>query len=444
MNPRDPLTPPRRRPRTLGAPGFWARHPYLTVSALAHLALVAALLIWGGQVKWAEQTRRDQTLFARTAERAEAMQLERRSSALEALQRKLSGQSGEPLQADQPPLNQAQQLARARAATAAIVAQAQQLKAQELAKLAEIPLEQAQEQLAADMPVLPETGDIEVQLSALEQAAAQALTEIAQQQARAAQGSPANSDLAKSANAGPAGPGGVSHGVASGGGVGDGDGSGRGAGGGRGGHDGEGGGGGTYIDHRSYSHSRTVQIPTARRLGTGRRIGAGGQFADRVYLNTWYVLGPLPADGASSLDQTYLPERGIDLDGAYEGRNGRVMRWQFVQAAGYPLVPQPRAENSVYYAVTEIHVDQDQDVWLDIGADDDSKLWLNDELVWTSDDRDKLWYHVPYFKLSGALTNYALTEVSVRVHLHAGPNRLLFKLYNGVDLMFFNVVLRQI
>lgn len=169
-------------------------------------------------------------------------------------------------------------------------------------------------------------------------------------------------------------------------------------------------------------------------MGTGRRIGAGGQFADRVYLNTWYVLGPLPADGASSLDQTYLPERGIDLDGAYEGRNGRVMRWT-VQAAGDPLVPQPRAENSVYYALTEIHVDQDQDVWLDIGADDDSKLWLNDELVWTSDDRDKLWYHVPYFKLSGALTNYALTEVSVRVHLHAGPNRLLFKLYNGVDLM---------
>ena len=63
--------------------------------------------------------------------------------------------------------------------------------------------------------------------------------------------------------------------------------------------------------------------------------------------------------------------------------------------------------------------------------------------AWTSDDRDKLWYHVPYFKLSGALANYALTEVSVRVRLHAGPNRLLFKLYNGVDLMFFNVVLRQ-
>lgn len=120
MKPSDPLIPSHRRPRAAGAPGFWARHPYLTVSALAHLGLVAVLLLWGGQLKWAEQTRRDQALFARTAERAEAIQLERRSSALEALQRKLSGQGGEQLDADQPPLSRAQQLERARAATASV------------------------------------------------------------------------------------------------------------------------------------------------------------------------------------------------------------------------------------------------------------------------------------------------------------------------------------
>lgn len=443
MNASLPVRTAGGRTRAAPVPGFWARHPYLALSALAHVVFVVALLVWGGQVHWAEQSRRNQALFTRTAEHAKAMQRQSRSSALERMQRELAGRGDDADESDLSPLSPAEQLQRARVATEAILAQVQQLKAQELAKLAEIPLEQAQQQLAADAPVLPESGDIDAQMGALEEVARQALADIAAQQARAAQGSPASSALAQSADAGGGVAGGQGHGTNGGAGLGDGDGSGRGIGRGRGGHDGEGGGGGTYVDHRVYSHSRTVQIPPARRLGTGRRFGAGGQFADRVYLNTWYVVGPFAAAGSSSMNQVYLPELGIDLDGAYEGRGGRVLRWQFVQNGSYPMVPQPRAENSVYYALTEIHVDHDQDVWLDIGADDDSKLWLNDTLVWTSDDRDKLWYHVPFFKLDGALGNYALAEVSVRVRLRAGANRVLFKLYNGVDLMFFNVVLRQ-
>jgi hypothetical protein len=441
-SPPEPIAYPRRRPGGASTPGFWVRHPYLTVSALAHLVLVAALLVWGGQIEWAEQSQRNQALFARTAEHAEAMQLERRSGALEHMQKQLSGRGDAAIDADESSPSPAQPLQRARAAAAAIVAEAQLRRAQELARLTRIPLQQALQQVAAAALALPDSGDIDAQMSALEQVAAQALAEIDHQQTRAAQGSVASSALAQSGAAGAAGSAGRGHGAAGGGGLGDGDGSGRGTGGGRGGHDGEGGGGGSYVDNRAYSQSRTLQIPPARRLGMGRRFGVGGTFADRAYLNTWYVLGPLAAESASSLNQAYLPELGVDLDGAYEGRGGRVLRWQFVQTGSYPMVPQPRAENSVYYALTEIHVDRDQDVVLDIGADDDSKLWLNDTLVWASDDCDKLWYHVPFFKLDGALANYALAEASVRVHLHAGRNRLLFKLYNGVDLMFFSVVLR--
>lgn len=441
MNVPLPAPTPIRRTRT-AAPGFWMRHPYLVLSALAHLVLLVALLVWGDRLKWAEQTQRDQALFARTAERTQAIHLESRRSALERLQRELSGSGGD-LQEAGPPLSPAQELQRARAATEAILAEVQARKAQELAKLAEIPLAQALDQLAADAPALPESGDINAQMSALEQIARQALADIARQEARTTQGSPASSALA-SAGTGAAVADGQGRGTNGGAGTGSGDGSGVGAGSGRGGHNGEGGAGGRYVDPRIYSPSRIVRIPPAHRLGTGRRFGVGGQYADRVYLNTWYVVGPFAADGSSSLNQVYLPELGIDLDGAYEGLGGRVLRWQFVQQGSYPMVPQPRAENSVYYALTEIHVDQDQEVWLDIGADDDSKLWLNDALVWTSDDRDKLWYQVPFYKLDGALRQYALTEASIRVRLRAGVNRVLFKLYNGVDLMFFSVVLRPV
>jgi hypothetical protein len=92
---------------------------------------------------------------------------------------------------------------------------------------------------------------------------------------------------------------------------------------------------------------------------------------------------------------------------------GRVLRWQYQSNAGYPFVPQPRAENAVYFAYTEVMVDEAREVWLDFGADDDSKLWLNGDLVWTS----------------GAAE---------------ARNTLLFKLYNGIDLMFFAVVLSPV
>ena len=77
------------------------------------------LLVWGGQVHWAEQSRRDQALFARTTEHVKAMQLRSRSSALERMQRELSGRSGDPNEPDMSPLSPAEQLQRARVATEA-------------------------------------------------------------------------------------------------------------------------------------------------------------------------------------------------------------------------------------------------------------------------------------------------------------------------------------
>jgi hypothetical protein len=105
-------------------------------------------------------------------------------------------------------------------------------------------------------------------------------------------------------------------------------------------------------------------------------------------------------------------------------------------------VPDPRHANAVYYAHTEVHSDREREVWLEIGADDDSKLWLNDELVWRSDPtHDKPWYRRPYHALHERLAQHNLVEARVLVRLRAGRNVLLLKLYNGVDLTFFSVVL---
>ncbi len=90
-----------------------------------------------------------------------------------------------------------------------------------------------------------------------------------------------------------------------------------------------------------------------------------------------------------------------------------------------------------------MRVERDTVVWLDIGADDDSKLWVNDSLVWVSGDADKAWYQRPFTQLGVQIATYDLVEGRRRVVLHAGSNTLLFKLYNGIDLMFLSVVMTR-
>jgi hypothetical protein len=177
------------------------------------------------------------------------------------------------------------------------------------------------------------------------------------------------------------------------------------------------------------------------RTGAGRRLGAGGSFANRIFLDTWYVIGPFAGHGRDSADAVYPPERGVDLDAVYYGKNDAPVRWNWQQEPSYPFVPRPRAENAVYYAYTEVEVDRDMDMWMSIGADDDSKLWFNDRLVWISGDGDKPWYRTPFYSLEIELAQRNLTEGQRKLHFHKGRNTILFKLYNGMNLMFFSVVL---
>ena len=107
------------------------------------------------------------------------------------------------------------------------------------------------------------------------------------------------------------------------------------------------------------------------------------------------------------------------------------------------IVPPDRRADSVYYAYTELRLDEDRDVWIAIAADDDSKMWLDERLVWISSPGDKPWYHPPYYLRDELVGSLALTEGQRRVHLSAGVHRLLFKLYNKDDRTFFSVVLSK-
>ena len=173
----------------------------------------------------------------------------------------------------------------------------------------------------------------------------------------------------------------------------------------------------------------------------GRAFGAGGTYAERVYLDTWYVIGPFAGKGDETMQVAYPPEDGVDLDAAYPGPEGRTLTWQFTSRGFYPFIPPDRRDDAVYYAYTELRVDDERDVWLSIAADDDSMMWLDDRLVWVGAPGDKPWYHPPYYLRDELVGSLSLSEGRRRVHLDAGVHRLLFKLYNKDDRAFFSVVL---
>ena len=191
-----------------------------------------------------------------------------------------------------------------------------------------------------------------------------------------------------------------------------------------------------------YASPPTVDLATLR-TGAGRVFGAGGAYAERIYLDTWYVIGPFAGKGEESQQAGYPPEDDVDLDAAYPGPEGRTLTWRFTSRGFYPFVPPDRRLDAVYYAYTEIRVDDDRDVWFSLAADDDSMMWLDERLVWVSSPGDKPWYHPPYYARDELVGSLSLAEGRRRVHLAAGVHRLLFKLCNVDGHPFFSVVLSK-
>ena len=191
-----------------------------------------------------------------------------------------------------------------------------------------------------------------------------------------------------------------------------------------------------------YAQAPTLDMSTLH-TAAGRVFGAGGTYAERVYLDTWYVIGPFEGHGDESMQAGYPPEDDVDLDAAYPGPEGRTLTWQFTSRGFYPFIPPDRRANAVYYAYTELRVDDDRDVWIAIAADDDSMMWIDERLVWISEPGDKPWYHPPYYLRDELVGSLSLAEGQRRVHLTAGVHRLLFKLYNDSERTFFSVVLSR-
>ena len=147
-----------------------------------------------------------------------------------------------------------------------------------------------------------------------------------------------------------------------------------------------------------------------------RSITKDGDPADWLFLDSWYVIGPFPNPERKNINKLFPPETVVDLDASYEGMNGQMVRWTFMQI-GSPFIEPPRQkEYAIYYFYTEMNSDEARDIWLLIGSDDQTKLWINGQLIWKSADVLKSWN---------------IDEGYRKVRLVKGVNKVLMRLENG-------------
>jgi hypothetical protein len=459
---------------------LWRRHPWWLASLGAHAVLVASL-VTAGPVRIA--VKRDNGVrvqVAQSLERTAQRQMRRELRAMEEIRDALAQSAGEtsgdgagkPTAAD--PAARAQELARQ------IDAVREKTRAMEMARLLNIPEAEARKRVRAETAARPDARPPkhlqqlrpEAQVAQLLLQAKDALAQRRAELLAQRQGVPVKPAV-ETPHGGTAGKAGARTANSGGGGPGNGKTAGQGNRAGAGGsvHDPAAAGSAVealasglamgapgaitdssidmsstaFSDTRSYgAYLEPPPVDAAHlRPGQGRTLGAGGPYATRVFLDTWYVIGPFEGAGHDSQNAVYPPERGVDLDAVYFGKNDLPVRWTFQQNAHYPSVPLPRAENAVYYAWTEVTVDRDMDLWVWIGGDDDTKMWFNDRLVWLSGTSlDKPWYRQAFTTLDG-MDTMNLTEGQRKLHFKQGRNSILLKLYNGISLMFYSVVLSR-
>ncbi len=150
---------------------------------------------------------------------------------------------------------------------------------------------------------------------------------------------------------------------------------------------------------------------------------------ERDMIAEWQIVGPFPSPEAgevsleqeTELEQDFarVGEGFVDLKQSYssDGNGGEKVGWKAITAAkGQVRLDQHLGDHewAIAYGYAEIDSVHPRDVVLGCGSDDGVKLWLNGKVVHQHEIG----------------RGYAPDSDEVRVHLHAGVNRLLVKCDN--------------
>ena len=162
------------------------------------------------------------------------------------------------------------------------------------------------------------------------------------------------------------------------------------------------------------------QITTA--AGRLKAVGTDVSIVEHMgFVVDWYLLGPFDAPKTTGFDLMFPPEKKVDLQGTYAGKDGRTIRWKRFSTTdrfGQSNLIQAIApvKEAVGYAYAELKSSEDRSVRLRCGADDNCSVWLNGKKI---------------FSRLQWLNGTRLDRFSAPAELRKGTNRLLVKICQG-------------
>lgn len=192
-------------------------------------------------------------------------------------------------------------------------------------------------------------------------------------------------------------------------------------------------GGGNAADP-SFGYGQAIRVPglppmeqLAAESTFGRTVASGLANKDWMYVDTWYLIGPFPNPNRANINRQFPPDQQIDLDAVYIGKDNRKVRWQFYQSPRPNVTPPDDEQYQIYYAYTELYFDSPRDLWVFVGSDDQSRMYVNDVCYWKSSDILKGWKP---------------DEGKRKIHFKKGVNRILFRVENGWNSTAFSMILQ--
>ncbi|MCU0644506.1 MAG: DUF2961 domain-containing protein [bacterium] len=110
---------------------------------------------------------------------------------------------------------------------------------------------------------------------------------------------------------------------------------------------------------------------------------------EREFIQEWHIIGPFdnPMGGSDTegLMIPYPPEKEIDLEKSYRGKDGMNVKWQIIKAdeKGFVDLDKLLKPNdwTVAYALTYIWSPDERNATIFAGSDDGIRIWLNDKLI---------------------------------------------------------------
>ena len=185
---------------------------------------------------------------------------------------------------------------------------------------------------------------------------------------------------------------------------------------------------------RSVAGTLETPDPRKRNLAAGNIIRfapdetSGGTPVKWMYVQDWYTIGPFPNPDRVNIRRKFPPESVVDLDATYVGKDGKTVKWEFMQTLNAPpkdpyspngpatAIPPNAEPYGIWYAYAEVFSDVACDRWIAVGSDDRSDIWVNDMPVWGSSNKLKSW---------------RIDEGYRRIRLEKGRNRILARIENG-------------